>query len=117
MHALMVEGNGLAAQDFAERPWRHGAATVERTSTAEAALLASERWQPDVASIDIGLNGPLDGLMVGEILAQQGSLSFTSAERSTAPPYGTETTRSISCVNSSRPVNWCGPCRKRARLM
>lgn len=72
MHALIVEDDQLVARDFAALVQRYGAQTVAHASDAEGALAAADARHPDVALVDIRIDGPVDGLIVGETLALSG---------------------------------------------
>lgn len=72
MQALVVEDEPLAALDFAEALRRLGAARVDVAHDGERALALAEARVPDLALVDLNLDGPLDGLTVGEELAGMG---------------------------------------------
>lgn len=73
MHALVVEDDCLVARDCAALLRRQGASSVDLARSAEEALRAAERCPPRVALVDIHIDGPVNGMLVGEMLAQDGA--------------------------------------------
>lgn len=89
MQALVVENNRLVARDYEALLLRYGAYTVGMAATAEEALRAAQVSRPDVALIDIRLDGPVGGLLVGETLAEEGvAVIYVSGEIDDAALWG-----------------------------
>ena len=69
---LICEDNCLIAMTFASTLRDTGYEVVGPVHTAEAALAEAYRHLPDVALIDIGLSGAIDGISVAAELAPLG---------------------------------------------
>jgi DNA-binding response OmpR family regulator len=71
---LVCEDNLLIADGWSSMLREAGYDIVGPASSAETALEEAQRQLPDVALIDIGLRGPIDGVSVATELAQLGVL-------------------------------------------
>ncbi len=69
---LICEDDYLSAQDFASILRESGYEVDGPAHTAEEALAAAYQHLPDVALIDIGLSGAIDGISVAAELAPLG---------------------------------------------
>jgi two-component system, response regulator PdtaR len=72
LRILICEDDPLAAMDFAEILRNAGCQVVGPTYTAVEALAESYLCLPDLALIDIGLKGMIDGISVAAELAPLG---------------------------------------------
>lgn len=72
LRVLICEDDPLAAMDFAEILRSAGCQVVGPTYTAVEALAESYLCLPDLALIDIGLKGMIDGISVAAELAPLG---------------------------------------------
>jgi CheY-like chemotaxis protein len=72
LRVLLCEDDPLTALDFADILRNGGWQVVGPVHTAEEALAESYRRLPDVALIDIGLKGMIDGISVAAELAPLG---------------------------------------------
>ena len=72
LRILICEDDPLAAMDFAEILRNAGCQVVGPTYTAVEALAESYRRLPDLALVDIGLKGMIDGISVAAELAPLG---------------------------------------------
>ena len=59
---LVVEDEPLIADDIADILGRHGYAVVDVVDEAEDALSALQKHQPDMALLDINIEGEMDGI-------------------------------------------------------
>lgn len=71
---LVCEDNRLIAEGWSSMLREAGYVVAAPTASAEAALEEAQQQLPDVALIDIGLNGPVDGVSVAAELAPLGVL-------------------------------------------
>jgi DNA-binding response OmpR family regulator len=68
---LIVEDESLVADHQAALVERAGYAVLAAARDAEAALIAAEDNPPDVALIDVTLDGAIDGITVGRELRRR----------------------------------------------
>jgi AmiR/NasT family two-component response regulator len=65
---LIVEDESLVALDLKRQLEDDGFDVLDIVSHGEAAIAATQRLKPDVVLMDVRLQGPLDGVTVGEEL-------------------------------------------------
>lgn len=69
---LIVEDDFVLAEDLHQRLLGAGHDVVGLAARAEEALEIAERTAPDLAIVDIHLEGALDGISVGQFLHERG---------------------------------------------
>lgn len=68
---LLVEDEGLVALDIRKRLHALGYANVDTARNADKALSLAEQAAPDLALLDIKIDGPMDGIELGEELRRR----------------------------------------------
>jgi signal transduction histidine kinase len=68
---LIVEDEAVVAADLEARLKRNGYAVCGVTASGEEALLLARQHRPDLALMDIRLQGAMDGIQTAEVLRQE----------------------------------------------
>src|SRR4051812_11261706 len=68
---LVVEDEVIVAHDLRERLIEMGYAASFVASSAEEAMARAAEKRPDVAVVDIGIEGPLDGIQTAALLQER----------------------------------------------
>ena len=73
---LIVEDELLIAESLAAKLENLGYEVVDTVVSGEAAIQAFREWEPDLALLDIDLEGPMDGIEVAEAIHQLRPVPF-----------------------------------------
>lgn len=69
--AIVVEDEALVRADLVDCLRSSGVEVLGQTDSAEQAVALAERHRPDLALVDIGLKGAIDGITLASILSDR----------------------------------------------
>lgn len=95
---LVVENDPIIALDVALMVEDLGGEVIDKASSGPVAIAQADRLRPDVVLMDVGLDGPTDGIQTAEMIRSRWAIPVVFATGSSDD----ETIRRIAAFNGPR---------------